>query len=706
MAYQSEIEKLEQRFSEKPEQWFAAVADAYRKSGQIDRALEVLNAWIDARPNYTSGHIVRGRCHLDQQNDVEALAAFQRVLELDPENIIAVKSLGEIAERQGQRDTAREWVGRLLEIDPMNEEGQAALDRLSRPPEEAMEASGAEGAEGPEGADEVAEAAEVGGEEPLPGTVRERTVSFADIRMPAEGSLPAEGSPPAEEPVEAEAAPEPEPEAEPAPPPAAPAHPPLAATVQEPAIVIPESTPAEEAPAVEEEAEAPAEPDFEIERAAEGGSGVTLEVEPIRLSAPVEESVHEEAVVSDVSPRDETLEVTPAMEEETVEEAVEEMVEPADEVVEEAVEPAAVADEEFAVVGADDESQDAGTEISEEPIDLESPEVVEGLETVGGMEPAGLVQTEETASPTAEELGATSFDEELAWDAGERTSRSVSRDDLQAAQTLHDEEVEVPAHSLPGIETEEVPEVGVDGRDTPPTEGLMGIDTIPRAQPAPAPEPEVVAEEVEASSDAPIDSEETLPLIMPEEVTPESVGSDEPEPVLTETMARLYVKQGHYREAQAIYEELLTRNPGDPQLRARLDEVRQHVQAAAPGGAPAPAGASKQARYSVAVTGGKSIRTFFAELAGVTQPAPAPAGAEAPPADSGASAPTPAPAPAPAPSEPSAPPAAKSGFSFDEFFGEKGDQAAKAPPAAPQPEAPKEDGDEDDFRDWLQRLKT
>jgi thioredoxin-like negative regulator of GroEL len=61
MAYQSEIEKLEQRFGEKPEQWFAALADAYRKSGDLDMALDILNTWIEKRPNYTSGHITSSR---------------------------------------------------------------------------------------------------------------------------------------------------------------------------------------------------------------------------------------------------------------------------------------------------------------------------------------------------------------------------------------------------------------------------------------------------------------------------------------------------------------------------------------------------------------------------------------------------------------------------------------------------------------------
>jgi tetratricopeptide (TPR) repeat protein len=130
MAYQSEIEKLESRFREKPEQWFAALADAYRKAGDLDMALDVLNAWIGKRPNYTSGHIVLGRCLLDRGQDADAAEAFENVLQLDMENVIALKSLSEIAERRMDPDGARRWLQRLLEVDPMNQEARAALDQL------------------------------------------------------------------------------------------------------------------------------------------------------------------------------------------------------------------------------------------------------------------------------------------------------------------------------------------------------------------------------------------------------------------------------------------------------------------------------------------------------------------------------------------------------------------------------------------------
>ena len=134
MAAPSEIEKLERRYSENPDgRFFAPLADAYRKAGSLDRALELVRAGLVKHPDYLSAHIVLGRCFLDKDADADAAATFERVLALDPENIIALKSLAEIAERGGRTDAAREWLQKLLVVDSMNAEAEADLQRLGGP---------------------------------------------------------------------------------------------------------------------------------------------------------------------------------------------------------------------------------------------------------------------------------------------------------------------------------------------------------------------------------------------------------------------------------------------------------------------------------------------------------------------------------------------------------------------------------------------
>jgi len=130
VAYTSEIEKLERRWAENPKgRNFAPLADAYRKAGELDRAIELCQNGLALHPDYISAHIVYGRCLIDMKNDAGAKEGFQKVLALDPENIIALKILGEIAERNSRFDEAVDWLGRLLNADPLNGDAAEALAR-------------------------------------------------------------------------------------------------------------------------------------------------------------------------------------------------------------------------------------------------------------------------------------------------------------------------------------------------------------------------------------------------------------------------------------------------------------------------------------------------------------------------------------------------------------------------------------------------
>jgi len=130
VAYTSEIEKLERRWLENPKgRNFAPLADAYRKAGELDRAIDLCKSGLERHPDYVSAHIVYGRCLIDMKNDAGAQEAFQKVLALDPENIIALKILGEIAERNNRFDEAVDWLARLLNADPMNGEAAEHLAR-------------------------------------------------------------------------------------------------------------------------------------------------------------------------------------------------------------------------------------------------------------------------------------------------------------------------------------------------------------------------------------------------------------------------------------------------------------------------------------------------------------------------------------------------------------------------------------------------
>jgi tetratricopeptide (TPR) repeat protein len=130
VAYTSEIDKLEARFRDNPKgRNFAPLADAYRKAGLIDNAIDLCQNGLKLHPDYVSAYIVYARCLVDKKDDAAALGVFTQVLGLDGENIIALRGLAELAERNGKYEEEVEWLSRLLNADPMNGDAAEALAR-------------------------------------------------------------------------------------------------------------------------------------------------------------------------------------------------------------------------------------------------------------------------------------------------------------------------------------------------------------------------------------------------------------------------------------------------------------------------------------------------------------------------------------------------------------------------------------------------
>lgn len=128
----SEIEKLERLVRENPKgRQFAILADAYRKDGQFQRALDVLGPGLEHHPDYVSARVVLGRVLMAMGESAKAKEAFTRVVALDPESVIALKALADLAEEQGDGGEALQRASQLLTVDPGNEEAQKQVERLS-----------------------------------------------------------------------------------------------------------------------------------------------------------------------------------------------------------------------------------------------------------------------------------------------------------------------------------------------------------------------------------------------------------------------------------------------------------------------------------------------------------------------------------------------------------------------------------------------
>lgn len=131
-SHRDEIAKLESLYAMNPEgRVFTHLAEACRKAGQLDRARQILEEGLQKHPDYASAHVVLGRVLADLGEDDAAVGEFRRVLELDRHNLVALRSLGELAARAGRNDEASHYYGELAVLDPTDPQIQDTLRRLS-----------------------------------------------------------------------------------------------------------------------------------------------------------------------------------------------------------------------------------------------------------------------------------------------------------------------------------------------------------------------------------------------------------------------------------------------------------------------------------------------------------------------------------------------------------------------------------------------
>lgn len=167
---------------------FAPLADAYRRKGDLAEAESLVQDGLGRLPDFATGRLVAALVQRDQGRLDDAASELDRLLELDPANVVARVERAGVAVRRGDPDAAREDARRALEIEPGNEDAAGVLRELDGPSEEepapafSVEAGPAEevfeepvgelegleldGTPEPEGASDPDEGAEPAGAEP------------------------------------------------------------------------------------------------------------------------------------------------------------------------------------------------------------------------------------------------------------------------------------------------------------------------------------------------------------------------------------------------------------------------------------------------------------------------------------------------------------------------------------------------------------
>ena len=127
----SRLDEITKRYEENPRRFFAPLANAYRKAGDLSRSISLCQRYLQDQPGNLHGQVVYGRALFDAGRLDEAEVIFGIAFALDPEHLITLRQLGDIAKSKREAIKAIAWYRRVLDADPRNDEVLALVNELN-----------------------------------------------------------------------------------------------------------------------------------------------------------------------------------------------------------------------------------------------------------------------------------------------------------------------------------------------------------------------------------------------------------------------------------------------------------------------------------------------------------------------------------------------------------------------------------------------
>jgi tetratricopeptide (TPR) repeat protein len=131
---QSDIDRYRRLLEKDPDsRVFAPLAEACRKEGRLQEALEIAREGVSRHPTYASGRVALARVLLALEDFVEAAGELESAIEAAPDNALAFRLLGEAKGRLGDREGSFEAYARALALNPEDEEARREIEGLGTP---------------------------------------------------------------------------------------------------------------------------------------------------------------------------------------------------------------------------------------------------------------------------------------------------------------------------------------------------------------------------------------------------------------------------------------------------------------------------------------------------------------------------------------------------------------------------------------------
>src|SRR5579872_5181477 len=74
---------------------FAPLAEAYRRMGLLDEAIDLAESGVKVHPHFASGRVALGKCYVQKGKFAQAAEELKAASELSPENLLAHQLLAE-----------------------------------------------------------------------------------------------------------------------------------------------------------------------------------------------------------------------------------------------------------------------------------------------------------------------------------------------------------------------------------------------------------------------------------------------------------------------------------------------------------------------------------------------------------------------------------------------------------------------------------
>ena len=133
MADNPRIEELRRRVHADPASIaFAALAEEYRRAGRYEEAIETCRTGLQRHPSYLSARVTLGRALIETGDYDAARTELQTVLQAAPENLAAIRGLGEIHQRKGELAEALDQYKAALELSRHDPELQETVNRITK----------------------------------------------------------------------------------------------------------------------------------------------------------------------------------------------------------------------------------------------------------------------------------------------------------------------------------------------------------------------------------------------------------------------------------------------------------------------------------------------------------------------------------------------------------------------------------------------